>query len=115
MRASLFCLVLIAAQLSSSLAQLNSSQEVVRLPSHVGTISPSHGGKLVQLLNAPSSIFLPSQPPQTDSQAHPWHVDIKNLGPGNVTVQDHSHFAVLLHPNQLVHIHVMGNTYSVGN
>jgi hypothetical protein len=86
------------------LGQLNPVKDVVRLPPGKTTISQDYGGKLVELINAPSDISLPL----LRAPAAHWSVDIRNLGPHDITIRSGTQFAVLLHPNESATIGAKG-------
>lgn len=90
MNALLFCLLLF-------IGQLTSPKDVVRLPPGKDGIPSSYGGKLVELLNAPADVSLPSRPPSTGTM---WSVNIKNLGPHEVTIRNGNQMRILLQPNE---------------
>lgn len=85
---------------------------VVRLPPNRASIMAEWGGKLVELINAPSSVFLPSAPPRVDSQGTPWSVEVKNLGPAVVTVASKGGFKMAISVGQTVDILSDGMSYS---
>lgn len=95
--------------------QVNSLQDkpVVRLPPNRTTIDPAYGGKLLELINAPAELTLPTTVPKVDAFGRPWLVDIKNMGPSAVTVVSKPEFNVQITPGQTVHIHANGKTYSL--
>ncbi len=88
------------------LGQLNPVKDVVRLPPGKATISQDYGGKLIELINAPSDLSLPSLRPPA---AH-WSVEIRNLGPHEVTIRSGTQFALLLHPNESATIAAKGSS-----
>jgi hypothetical protein len=108
MKALLLSIALLAGQLQSS-----QNEEVVRLPPHSLGIPVSDGGKLVELLYASSFLHLPSPPPKPDSQGNAWHVDIRNLGPNDVTIVAADRFSVHLSPRETTHIRSDGSLYLV--
>lgn len=101
------------------MSQMNTlqSKQVVHLQAHSSTIEADFGGKLVELQNAPASVYLPVAPPKSDSQGNPWSVDIKNLGPGIVTLVHTSQFStsqisVRITVGQTVHVFSSGTSYT---
>src|ERR1035438_10229307 len=70
------------------IGQMNTLQDkpVVHLQPHSSAIQVYFGGKQLELIHAPTIIYLPMSPHKLDSLGNPWSVDIKNLGPGMVTV-----------------------------
>jgi hypothetical protein len=93
MKSLLFCLLLFTGQ-------LNAPKDVVRLPSDKNAIPANYGGKLVELLGAPPEVDLPLQPIPTAESGPMWSVEIKNLGPHDVTIRNAHQLTVLLRPNQ---------------
>lgn len=110
---SLMKLLLLGTAIFIGQLQTSQKEEVVRLPPHKTSIPVSSGGTMVELLYAEPSLYLPKQIPEVDTLGEIWHVDVKNLGPGDVTLQGVGGFSVRLQPNQVVRIRTAGNTYSV--
>jgi hypothetical protein len=81
MKALLVCMGVIIGQMNTL-----QDRQVVHLQPHGGAIRTDFGGKLLELLNAPTIIYLPMAPPKLDSQANAWSVDIRNLRPSVVRV-----------------------------
>lgn len=115
MRHFLLPLALLVGQFQSS-----EPATVVRLtPPKASAIPASDNGDLIELLNAPRVVGLPSPLPKPDSQGNAWQVDVMNLGPNDVTIQGGSAatpqpgaaFQVLLHPNDRVRIRAAGYRY----
>jgi hypothetical protein len=96
------------------IGQMNTlqSKQVVHLQPHSGVIRTEFGGKRLELLDAPAIIYLPMAPPKLDSQGNPWSVDIRNLGPGVVTVVGTSQFSARIISNQILHVFWNGTSYS---
>jgi hypothetical protein len=107
MKLFLLCIALFLGQ------SQNSQNAVVRLPAHTPKISASDGGRTVELLDAAPIVYLPQQPPHVSLNGVPWYVDVKNLGPGSVTLQGNNGFTVHLKPNGFVHIRSVGTGYAV--
>jgi hypothetical protein len=99
MKTVLFYLALFAGQMNTMQAR-----PVVRLQPHKDSIKTDFGGDLVELINAPKVVTLPKSPPTLDAQGNPWAVEVKNLGPGIVTVADGVHFSLQLNVGQTVQI-----------
>jgi hypothetical protein len=95
-------------------AQMNTLQEkpVVHLGSHSGAIQTGFGGKLLELLHAPTIIYLPMTPPRLDTQGNPWCVDIRNMGPGAVTVVGTNQFELRVIVGQTARVFSNGTSYS---
>ncbi len=96
-------------------SQMNTFQEkpVVHLRANQDAIDQGFGGKLLELIHAPSVIRLPAVPPKLDGDAKPWSVDIKNLGPDPVTVVDKGTFNANINVGQTIHIRSNGTAYSL--
>jgi len=92
--------------------QLSSSEEVVRLPAHTATIPAADGGKLVELLYSPPAISLPKEPPQVGFHGAGWWVDVRNLGPGDVSLEGKGGFTAHLRPKETVRIRAAGTGYT---
>lgn len=94
---------------------LISSQQkpIIHFPPNQARINATYGGKLVQLIDAPTEIALPQIPPKLDSQGNPWAVEIKNLGPRSVNLVSNSSFSTILHVNETVQIDSDGTTYKL--
>jgi hypothetical protein len=99
MRTVLFYLALFAGQLNTM-----QIRPVVRLQTPQDSIKSAFGGDLIELINAPKVVALPKSPPNRDIQGNPWVIEVKNLGPGIVTVADKVHFSLQLSVGQTVHI-----------
>jgi hypothetical protein len=97
------------------IGQMNTLQDkqVVHLQPHSGAIRADFGGKLLELVDAPTMIYLPMAPPKLDSHGNPWSVDIKNLGPGVVAVVGTSQFSLRIMVGQTVHVFSKGTSYSL--
>jgi hypothetical protein len=106
MKLILFCIALIAGPSGAA-------QNVVRLPPHVSEIAISDGGKTIELLDSAPTVSLPQQPPHMSINGAPWYVDVRNLGPHNVTLQGNHGFAIPLKPGQGVHIRTVVTGYVV--
>jgi hypothetical protein len=91
------------------IGQVNASKDVVRLSPSQATIPQDYGGKLVELLNAPAEVFLPSLRKSVELTSQ-WSVDIKNLGPHNVSIRNGNQLIVLLHPNESATIASRGSS-----
>jgi hypothetical protein len=109
MRLFLLCIALFLGQ-----EQTHLSEDVVRLPPHAVGIPSADGGKMVELLHAAPSLSLPRDPPRVTSKGDPWYVDVKNLGPADVTLEGQVGFVVHLQPKAVVRIRAVGNLYSLG-
>lgn len=86
---------------------------VVRLTSNRAAIQAQWGGMRVELVNAPSSIFLPLPPPATDSLGRAWRIQIKNLGPVEVTVSAKSGFSTKVVVGRTVEIASDAGSYAL--
>jgi hypothetical protein len=96
------------------IGQGNTLQEkqVVHLQPHSGAIRADFGGKLLELQNAPTIVYLPMSPPKLDFQGNRWSIDIRNLGPEAVTVVGTSQFSARIIPNQTLNVFSNGTAYS---
>ena len=108
MKALFICLALLGAQQNTL-----QDRQVVHLQPHSGAIRVDFGGKRLELLDAPTIIYLPTAPPKMDFQGKPWSVDIRNLGPRTVTVVGTSQFSVRIIVSQTAHIAWNGTAYSL--
>ncbi|MGO9340345.1 MAG: hypothetical protein ACLPY1_22845 [Terracidiphilus sp.] len=101
--------------LAFSFIQANSLQDqpVVHLQHNHSNIQVEYGGDLVELNDAPAEVYLPKLPPKPDLKAKPWPVDVKNLGPGSVTVFGSDLFSVRIEVGKTVHIYSNGSAYSL--
>lgn len=108
MKSLLICLALLVGQKDTL-----QDRPVVHLQPHRAAIDISFGGKLLELINAPSVVILPTAPPKLDSEGNPWSIDVKNLGPGAVTVTGKSQFSTKVSVGQTVHIAWNGTAYSL--
>jgi hypothetical protein len=108
MKILLVWLAVVASQMNT----LNDKQ-VVHLQPRSGAIQADFGGKLLELLHAPTIIYLPMTPPRLDAQGNPWSVDIRNMGPDAVTVVGKGQFTVRIIVDQTVYVHSNGTAYSL--
>ena len=97
------------------IGQMNTLQnkQVIHLQPHHDTIETEFGGKLLELINTPTIIYLPTTAPKPDPQGQPWSIDIKNLGPGVITVSGQVRFTVRLRVGQIAHVMWNGTSYSL--
>ena len=95
--------------------QMNTLQDkpVVRLRPLQDNIPVEFGGDKVVLSNGPTVLHLPSAPPTLDAQRKPWAVDVKNLGPGTVTIVGIAQFSIQVKVDRTVHILSNGVMYSI--
>ena len=89
------------------------SKPVVHMEPNRHTITADLGGKVLELINARATVYLPAVPPKGDSPNSPWSVDIKNLGPAVVMVFGPRQFDVHINVGQTVHINSTGSGYSL--
>jgi hypothetical protein len=85
---------------------------VVHLRPHQDVIPIEFGGDLVVITNGPTLVRLPNSPPILDSRRRPWSVEIKNLGPGSVTIVGKAQFSIRIDVNRTVQINSNGTIYS---
>jgi hypothetical protein len=81
-------------------------------PPHLG-VSISYGGYFVKLRNESGSISLPWPAPGLLPTGLPWFVDIQNLGPGAVTIEEGRDISIHLLPKQSVRIVSNKQRYTV--
>jgi hypothetical protein len=88
------------------IGQMNTLQDkqVVHLQPHSGAIRLTLVGSCLNSSMRQTIIYLPMAPPKLDSQGNPWSVDIRNLGPGAVTVVGTSQFSSRIIVGQTVHV-----------
>jgi hypothetical protein len=101
-------IVLLATQMNTL-----QSKPVVHLQPHRSVVSVEAGGKLLELINAPETVWLPTRPPRSESDGRRWCVDIRNLGPTQVTIADLRHFSVQDEVGRTITICSNGAAYSV--
>lgn len=105
-------LLLCAAIMTGQMITLQ-DRPVVHLAPNRSSISSEFGGKLLELINAPSMVSLPADPPRLDSSGEPWSLDIRNLGPAMVTVTGSQHFSVSVSAGRTVHVVWNGSMYAI--
>ena len=118
MKTLLLCLALFGWQLQSG-----GPQTVVRL-NHPRTIPVNARGEMVELMQSPDVVALPLPVPRPGPNGSAWFVDIRNLGPNDVTIQQFSatplqndpqtqnpRFSITLHPKDVTRIRAAGSKY----
>jgi hypothetical protein len=108
MKSLLLCVAFFAGQMNTL-----QQRHVVHLQTAGQVIAGEFGGDLLELSNAPAVIDLPTVPPKLDSQRSPWSIDVKNLGPGRVTVVGKNQFSVRINVGRTVRIYSDGTAYSL--
>jgi hypothetical protein len=94
-------------------SQLNAQEKpVVHLQPHRDSVDAKFGGSLLELIDAPPVIWLPAPPPQLDAQGNQWSIDVKNLGPHTVTINDKTNFSQRIMVGETLHINSNGKSYS---
>ena len=95
--------------------QMNTLQEkpLVRLHPHQDNIPVEFGGDLVVVGDGPAVLHLPSTPPLLDAKRKPWEVEVKNEGPGMVTVVGKAQFTAQVNVNRTLQIKSNGVAYSI--
>jgi hypothetical protein len=75
---------------------------------------------MVELLKAPPTVSLPHPVPKRDLQGNAWYVDVRNMGPNDVSLEQTPLFAqvgphvlILLHPRDTARIRANGSDYVV--
>jgi hypothetical protein len=106
MKTLLLCLAILGWQ-----PQGSQTQTVIRV-GRIGAIPASARGGMVELLHAPDTIGLPAAVPGPGQDGSAWFVDVRNLGPNDVTIQSGS-FTVLLHPKDVTRIRGAGSKYVI--
>jgi len=93
--------------------QYNTLQDkpVVRLPPHQDVIPGECGGDLVELKDAPPEVQLPPLR-LVDSHGRPWSIEVRNLGPGTVTIVGRAQFHVEVPAGHSVSIKATNAGYS---
>jgi hypothetical protein len=94
--------------LAMLIGQSAGAREIVHLPPGKSAILPSYGGKLVELNNAPTAVYLPSKIPPSTQAA--WDVEIRNLGPHNVTITSGAQFSTIVHPGETATVALRGSS-----
>ena len=107
MRFLFICVALFAGQMYSL-----QDKPVVHLHPHQDFIPVEFGGDLVVVANGPTVVHLPNRPPTLDSRRMPWSIDVKNLGPGTVTIVGNAQFTVQVDVDRTVRIKSNGTAYS---
>ena len=94
-------------------SQYNTLQDkpVVRLNPHQDSIPSEFGGDLVELKNAPPQVQLPPLR-LVDSHGRLWSIEVRNLGPGTVTIVGKVHFHVEVPVGHSVSIKATNAGYS---
>jgi len=101
-------------------SQGSQTQTVIRL-AHVGAIPVNARGDMVELIHSPDTVSLPVPVPGQGQDGVAWFVDLRNLGPNDVTVQSGDvetvqngiPFTVLLHPKDVTRIRAAGSKYVI--
>jgi hypothetical protein len=108
MKSLLIYLALFAGQMNTL-----QSKPVVRLHPHQDNIPVEFGGDMVVLANGPAVLHLPGIPPVLDSERKPWGVEVKNLGPGVVTIVGKAQFSAQVNVDRTLQIQSNGVMYSI--
>jgi len=108
MKTSLIFLALFAGQYKTL-----QDRPVVRLHPHQDFIPVEFGGDLVELMDAPPQVQLPT-PRLVDSHGRPWSIEVRNLGPGTVTIVGKAQFHVEVPVGHSVSIKANNVGYSSG-
>jgi hypothetical protein len=86
---------------------------LVHLKPSGNQIEASFGGKTLELIGAPAVVLLPKHPPERDALGEPWRLEVKNLGPRAVTIQDERAFSVQVGVGGSTQISSNGVAYSI--
>lgn len=108
MKTLLLCMAILSWQSQGSQTQ---TQTVIRL-AHVGAIPVNARGNMVELIHSPDTVSLPVPIPGLGQDGIAWFVDVRNLGPNDVTIQS-GPFTVLLHPKDVTRIRAAGSKYVI--
>jgi hypothetical protein len=108
MKTLLVCFAVFVGQMTTL-----QDKHVAHLEPNRDFIGAEYGGDILELSNAPAVVALPAVPPRMDSKGIPWSIDVKNLGPGAVTVVDKNQFRVLVNVGRTVRILSDGAAYSL--
>jgi hypothetical protein len=108
MKPCVICLLILAGQMMTAV-----SRPVVHLDPNQVQIPLNFAGDLLELINGPSTVFLPPSPPKPDSDGLPWAVSVKNMGPAAVAVEWGTRFHVPISVGQTVQIVSNGTGYSL--
>ena len=106
MKTLLLCLAILGWQ-----PQGSQTQTVIRV-GRIGTIPVNARGDMIELLHAPDTVSLPATLPGPGQDGSAWFVDVRNLGPNDVTVKS-GPFSVLLHPKDVTRIRAAGSKYVI--
>jgi hypothetical protein len=88
------------------------TRPVVHLKPNKNQIEEGFDGSLLELVQSPPVVTLPSKPPAAGQSGNAWSVDVKNLGPGAVIVEGKGFFHIPVAVGQTVHIVSDGSKYS---
>ena len=86
---------------------------VVHLQPHRDIVDQSCGGKMLVLIDAPATVQLPVAPPASDGHGNEWVLDVKNLGPTEVTLTGKVLFLVHVKVGQTVHVRANSTGYEI--
>ena len=86
---------------------------MVRLHPHQDNIPVEFDGDLVVPANGAAVLHLPSILPVLDSQRKPSEVEVKNLGPGVVTIVGKAQFTAQVNVDRTLQIQSNGVIYSI--
>jgi hypothetical protein len=115
MKTLLLCVAILSWQ-----SQGSQTQTVIRL-NHAGAITVNNRGAMVELMYSPDAVKLPVPVPGPGQDGSAWFVDVRNLGPNDVTIQggdagtiqNGPPFSVLLHPKDVTRIRAAGSKYVI--
>jgi hypothetical protein len=96
-----------------------SGQPVIHLSATAESIRTDYRGSTVELKNSRPVIYLPVNVPKSDASSESWYVDVKNLGPGDVTIKQTAQsasagggFTLILHAGDFARIRAVGSGYA---
>lgn len=110
-----FSMKTVLIYLAFFVGQYNTLQDkpVVRLHPHQDLIPMEYGGDLVELKDAPPQVQLPPLH-LLDSHGRPWAIEVRNLGPGTVTIVGVAQFHVQVPVHNTVSIQATKDGYASG-
>jgi hypothetical protein len=107
MKALLFYFALFIGQLPTL-----QDKPVVHMRAHQTNIPIEFGGDVLEFMNAASIVQLPQLAPATDQHGRPWEIEVRNLGPGTLTILGKAQFSVQVAVGQTVQIKSANGGYT---
>jgi len=106
MKILLFSLTLFVGQMMTM-----QDKPIVHLKPHTDLIEVTFAGSLLELSDAPETVYLPKLPPKPNGQGKQWSIDIKNFGPHPIKLASKTGFSTDLRVNQTVQVYSNGSAY----